>query len=158
MGFAISLACCEPGDCHYLPKTTSYLEPSESTFLAGPPCPGCFCRPKAPGHPRGPRDLPGTERGWMMWGAAPGELGDLSWLWGALAGGVERWKGQGGSWEDALNVECESGTPLRGRARFQSILCPKMLLSYNFFWPFALPEGSQCANASFLTEWFFKPL
>ena len=83
MGFAISLACCEAGDCHYLSKTPSYLEPFESAFIPGPPCPGCFRWPKAPGHPGGPqqcwaRDLPGAERGWVMQGAAQGELGDLS--------------------------------------------------------------------------------
>lgn len=78
MGFAISLACCEAGDCYYLSKTQPYLEPFETTFL-----PGRFRWPKAPGHPRGPRllgarDLPGSERGWVMQGVAQGDLGDLS--------------------------------------------------------------------------------
>lgn len=45
---------------------------------------------------------------------------------------------------------CESGTPLRGRARFQSTLCPKMLLWHNSFWPFALPEGSLMHQCKFL--------
>lgn len=131
MGFAISPACCEAGDCHYLPKTTSYLEPSESTFLAGPPCPGCFCWPKAPAHPRGRGDLPGSGRVEDVRGCSRG------------AGGSQLPVRVEGTWGRLGRCsECESGTPLRGRARFQSILCPKMLLWYNFFWLFASPEGS----------------
>lgn len=37
MGFAISLACCEAGDCHYLSNTLPDLEPLKAlSFLSLP--------------------------------------------------------------------------------------------------------------------------
>lgn len=63
---------------------------------------------------------------------------------GCCCGGVEGMWGKLGGYSG-----CESGTPLGGRARFQSNLCPKTLLWHNFFWPFAWPEGS------LMHQWIF---
>lgn len=102
MGFAISLACCGAGDCHYLSKTLPFLEPFESTFLPQLPHPGCFCLPKALACPRGPelhraRGL-SDAGGWVGQGAAQGELRDPRYLSLATRGPErwhEGWKGRG---------------------------------------------------------------
>lgn len=164
MGFAISLACCEAGACHYLSKTLSYLEPFESAFPPGPPCLGRFHWPKSPGCPRGPQlcwagDLPGAERGWAMQGAAQRQLGDLSvgrkGPWTAACRVEGKWGELGWLWTWGMiswsPPRSWVGDPFCGHSKLQNtLLCPEMLLSYNFFWLFALLDGSLMHQCIFL--------